>query len=184
MARKYDRMIRFYDSWFADLRDPEKAFTAEERWQVIEAIVLCQEQDSTAALEELPLSIRRALSMATMREQLERVLERNQGARERGKKGAQERYARTNVAEPVPTLFDAQEAELIPPDDGIERNWSGLSEALRTFNVSNELTAQLAAWSNYGQIGHPIWKAISRIRTSNIKDKESYLTACLIKYSQ
>lgn len=114
MARKYDRMIRFYGSWFADLNDPEKALTAEERWQVVEAIVQCQEQESTEPLQLLPLTIRRALSMATMREQLERVLERNQGARERGRKGAQERYKVPDVVPQPPSLFDGREEELFP----------------------------------------------------------------------
>lgn len=179
MARKYDRMIRFYGSWFADLNDPEKALTPEEKWQVVEAIVSCQMTESTEPLQQLPLAIRRALSMATMREQLERVLERNQGARERGQKGAQERYNRTNAAEAVPTLFDALEVDLTPPDDGIDRNWEGLKENLEGWNLPPSLVSRLAKFSNFGQIGHPVWKAIGKISTSNIKNKAAYIEKCL-----
>lgn len=179
MARKYDRMIRFYGSWLADLNDEEKAFTAEEKWQVVEAIFQSQLQESTEPLTNLPLSIRRALSMATMREQLERVLERNQGARDRGLKGAQERYGRTNVAEAVPTLFDALEVDLTPPDDGIKRNWEGLKENLDEWNLPQALILRLAKFSNFGAIGHPVWKAIGKISTSNIKNKAAYIEKCL-----
>lgn len=179
MARKYDRMIRFYGSWFADLNDPEKALTAEERWQVVEAIVQCQEQESTEPLQLLPLTIRRALSMATMREQLERVLERNQGARERGRKGAQERYKTADVEFQMPSPFDGQEAELKPPADGIERNWNGLLEALQEWNIPSNLICEIAKTSNFGQIGSWVWKAVTRIRTTRVLDKAAYLTKCL-----
>lgn len=179
MARKYDRMIRFYGSWFADLNDPEKALTAEEKWQVVEAIVQCQEQESTEPLQLLPLTIRRALSMATMREQLERVLERNQGARERGRKGAQERYKVPDVVPHPPSLFDGQEEELSPPADGIERNWDGLLEALQEWNIPQTMISEIAKYSNFGQIGSWIWKSLARMRTSSVKDKAAYLQKCL-----
>lgn len=179
MARKYDRMIRFYGSWFADLNDPEKALTAEERWQVVEAIVQCQEQESTEPLQLLPLTIRRALSMATMREQLERVLERNQGARERGRKGAQERYKVPDVEQQPPSLFDGQEVELTPPADGIERNWDGLLDWLHEWEIPGPMITEIAKYSNFGQIGSWIWKAVQRLRTSSIKDREAYLQKCL-----
>ena len=180
MARKYDRMIRFYASWFADLNDEEKALTPSEKWQVVEAIVSSQLQQTTDPLTALPLEIRRALSMATMREQLERVLERNQGARDRGLKGAQERYKQPEVEPQPPSLFDGSEGELTPPLDGKERNWDGLLGNLHQWNIRPDLIAEIAKLSNFGEIGHPIWTANFRLQQTNIKDKNAYLEKCLL----
>lgn len=179
MARKYDRMIRFYGSWFADLNDPEKALTAEEKWQVVEAIIKAQITESTDPLTALPLAIRRALSMATMREQLERVLERNQGARDRGLKGAQERYKTQNEELAAPSLFDAPEIDLTPPEDGLERNWDGLLTNLQKWGIRSDLITRVAKISNFGQIGNPIWAVNLKMLESNIKDKNAYLEKCL-----
>lgn len=179
MARKYDRMIRFYGSWFADLNDEEKALTPAEKWQVVEAIVSSQLQQTTDPLTALPLEIRRALSMATMREQLERVLERNQGARDRGLKGAQERYKLQNTEEHTPTLFEAPELDLTPPNDGIERNWEGLLANLQKWDIRPDLISEVAIRSNFGQLGHPIWTANLRMQQANIKDKNAYLEKCM-----
>lgn len=87
MPRKYDRLIRFYDSWFGDLQDPTKEFTPVECWSIILAVRECQVQGSLEPLEQLPLSIRRALSMATMGEQIERILERIDRRRDISKHG-------------------------------------------------------------------------------------------------
>lgn len=87
MPRKYDRTIRFYDSWFGDLLDPSKEFTDSERWRIILAIRDCQVTASLQPLEDLPLEIRRALSMATMGEQIVRQLERAESMRKRGSAG-------------------------------------------------------------------------------------------------
>lgn len=98
MPRKYDRVIRFYASWFDDFTDPSKAFTAEELWQVVMAVRDAQLQGSIEPLDNLPISIRRALSMATMGEQIMRLLERADRMRERGSKGGQ--AARANQLSP------------------------------------------------------------------------------------
>lgn len=87
MPRKYDRLIRFYDSWFGDLQDPTKEFTPAECWSIVLAVRECQIQGSLEPLEQLPLSIRRALSMATMGEQVERILERIDRRRDISKHG-------------------------------------------------------------------------------------------------
>lgn len=87
MPRKYDRTIRYYDSWFADLLDPAKAFTAEECWTVILAVRDCQLNGTLEPLDSLPISIKRALSMATMGEQIIRQLERAENMRRRGSAG-------------------------------------------------------------------------------------------------
>lgn len=101
MPRKYDRTIRYYDSWFADLLDEEKAFTAEECWQVMLAIRECQLDGSLEPLSNLPLSIRRALSMATMGEQIIRQLERSENMRKRGSAGGRAAAAKQRTPEEI-----------------------------------------------------------------------------------
>lgn len=89
MARHYDKLIRYYDSWFADLMDERKGFTPEECWQVMIAIRECQREGNTKPIENLPATIARGLSMATLIEQVEIILDKINGASYRGKKGAQ-----------------------------------------------------------------------------------------------
>lgn len=84
MARKYNHVIRFFESWFVDLEDPEKEFSDSEKWQLIKAIYDCQVQTSLEPLKALPLSIRRAMSMATLGEQITAILERADSYRRRG----------------------------------------------------------------------------------------------------
>lgn len=97
MARNYDRLIRYYDSWFDDLSDPEKALTAEEQLQILVAIRECQRVMSVQPLLDLPLQIRRALSMATLQEQIQRILERIESARSRGSRGGSTTAARAQA---------------------------------------------------------------------------------------
>lgn len=87
MPRKYNRMIRFYDSWFDDLTDRDKELTSEEIVQVIWAVRECQHTMDLLPIDNLPISIKRALSMSTFREQMARILERVSGARDRGSIG-------------------------------------------------------------------------------------------------
>lgn len=94
-------MIRFYDSWFDDINDQDKELTGDEKWLVIAAIRDCQRENSTQPLDKLPLEVRRALSMATLKEQLERIFERVESARARGKKGAEARAAQEPKPEDV-----------------------------------------------------------------------------------
>lgn len=101
MPRKYDRLIRFYDSWFGDLQDPTKEFTPAECWSIILAVRECQVQGSLEPLEQLPLSIRRALSMATMGEQIERILERIVRRRDISKHGGETAAANRRSPEQI-----------------------------------------------------------------------------------
>lgn len=101
MPRKYDRTIRFYDSWFGDLNDPSKEFSGDEKWQIVLAIRDCQVLGSLEPLNNLPLSIRRALSMATMGEQIVRQLERAENMRKRGSAGGRAAAARERTPEEI-----------------------------------------------------------------------------------
>lgn len=87
MPRKYDRVIRYYASWFDDFLSIDKEFSAEEFRAIILAIRDCQVNGSLEPLETLPITIRRALSMATMGEQILRILERAENMRARGSAG-------------------------------------------------------------------------------------------------
>lgn len=93
MPRKYDRVIRYYASWFDDFLSADKEFSAEEFRAIILAIRDCQVQGSLEPLESLPISIRRALSMATMGEQILRILERAENMRARGSAGGRKAAA-------------------------------------------------------------------------------------------
>lgn len=100
MPRKYDKVIRYYSSWFADITDPEKEFTDHEIVQFFFAVRDCQIEESLEPLQNLPLSIRRALSMATIGEQVIRLVETSNSARNRGKSGGETAAANRAAAEP------------------------------------------------------------------------------------
>lgn len=87
MPRKYNKVIRYYSSWFDDLTDPLKELTPTECWQIFVAIRDCQLIGSLEPLESLPIEIRRALSMATMGEQVVRLIETSNNMRNRGAEG-------------------------------------------------------------------------------------------------
>lgn len=87
MPRTYDKIVRYYSSWFADLEDADKGFTDAERWLIVSTIARCQMDETTDHLDELPPTIKRGLQMATLREQIERMLERSERMRSRGSRG-------------------------------------------------------------------------------------------------
>lgn len=105
MPRKYDKVIRYYSSWFADITDPEKEFTDHEIVQFFFAVRDCQVEESLEPLQNLPLSIRRALSMATIGEQVIRLVETSNSARNRGKNGGEAAAANRANAEPSPAAL-------------------------------------------------------------------------------
>lgn len=104
MPRKYDRIIRYYSSWFADILDPAKEFSDSEIVQIFIAIKDCQVSLSLEPLEQLPITIRRALSMATMGEQIIRLIEKTENMRNRGANGGNTAAANRAAAEPNPAV--------------------------------------------------------------------------------
>lgn len=104
MASKYTHRLLFYESWLADLEEPTKEFSPEEKWQVVAAIFQSQIKGEVNPVEDLPLSIRRALSIPTLTEQLRTILDKQQGASDRAqqavaaKKALQEQRARNQRA--------------------------------------------------------------------------------------
>ena len=87
MPRNYDRLIRYYDSWFGDLLDPDKGFTPEECWSVIVAIRECQREITLEPLKNLPINIRRGLQMRTLETQILKILEHTGRMAARGAAG-------------------------------------------------------------------------------------------------
>ena len=87
MPRNYDRLIRFYDSWFGDLLDQDKGFTPEECWSVIVAIRECQREITLEPLKNLPINIRRGLQMRTLETQILKILEHTGRMAARGAAG-------------------------------------------------------------------------------------------------
>lgn len=52
-------------------------------------------------------------------------------------------------------------------NDGVRRNYGGLLESLRLFKASNVEMSQIILLSNYGEIGHPVWKYIAEVRNNS-----------------
>lgn len=178
MARNYDRLIRYYDSWFDDLRDQDKQLSPAECWQVILAIRDAQQMSSVEPIRNLPLAIRRALSMSTLCEQVLRIIERCDNLRERGRKGGRStaRLAATVAEHPSVDI-----KSLTPPSDGVDRNFSGMVEQLKSWRVDDYVIYQALTASNYGQIGSKIWHLIARCR--NAQHPGDYFTTCMSNLS-
>ena len=100
MPSKFTHRFIFYESWLADLNEPSKEFEPAEKWQVVEAIFNAQVLGDVTPLDNLPLVIRRALSLPTMTEQLRTIIDKQAGASDRAqqavaaKKAAAEKRAR------------------------------------------------------------------------------------------
>lgn len=60
---------------------------------------------------------------------------------------------------------------LQPPADGTPRNFDGLLDNLRSYKIPPSEQYAIILKSNFGAIGHPVWKALSSIRGSNGKIK-------------
>lgn len=60
---------------------------------------------------------------------------------------------------------------LQPPNDGMQRNFEGLLENLRSYKIPPSEQYAIILKSNFGAIGHPVWKGFSNIRGSNGKIK-------------
>lgn len=57
------------------------------------------------------------------------------------------------------------------PNDGVQRNYQGLVESLRLFNIPPSEQYAIILKSNFGAIGGPVWKGFGTIRGSNGKIK-------------
>lgn len=111
MARRYNHIVRYLESWIYDLEDPEKQFTDAERWAVVRAIAQCQFDCSLEPLQSLPLEIRRGLSILTMGEQLLAIMDRVHSYKSRGQNAAISAAKAPNSASKPSDVVKADERE-------------------------------------------------------------------------
>lgn len=67
---------------------------------------------------------------------------------------------------------DADVAALMPPADGMKRNYDGLLLNLRQFRISPQEQYAIILKSNFGVIGHPLWRGFFTLRDSHGKIKQ------------
>lgn len=60
---------------------------------------------------------------------------------------------------------------LTPPSDGAKRNYSGLLESLRLYSIPPDEQYAIIRKSNFGVIGHPVWKGLYTLSSCNGKIK-------------
>lgn len=61
-------------------------------------------------------------------------------------------------------IFDFD--NLQAPLDGVNRNFDGLREKLKSLGASPADAKRILALSNFGQIGHPVWAAFAELRNA------------------
>lgn len=66
-------------------------------------------------------------------------------------------------------MTDADLARMTPPDDSRKRNLEGLLESLKQYKVPVPEQYAIIMKSNFGLIGHPVWKGICTLRDSHGK---------------
>ena len=59
-----------------------------------------------------------------------------------------------------------------PPPDGLPRNLDGLRENLRLWHVPLPEQYAIVLKSNFGAIGHPLWKGFYALRASHGKIRQ------------
>ena len=81
---------------------------------------------------------------------------------------------------------DEDVARLQPPADGLDRNPDGLIFNLRQFHIPPQEQYVLVLKSNFGIIGHPIWKGFFDLRESHgkIRQPGRYLLSLCIKQKE
>ena len=61
---------------------------------------------------------------------------------------------------------------LQPPPDGLKRNMDGLLFNLRQFGIPPQEQYAIVLRSNFGLIGHPMWKGFCALRESHGKIRQ------------
>ena len=65
----------------------------------------------------------------------------------------------------VRKVWTQEEIEsLMPPKDGVERNYDGLLMSLSQYRIPPTEQSAIISISNYGRIGSPVWMGLSEIR--------------------
>ena len=86
--------------------------------------------------------------------------------------GVGEEAATAVAPRPVRQWTDADIDALVPPPDGLRRNLDGLKDNLRRLRVPLHEQYALILKSNFGVIGHPLWRGFYALRESHGKIRQ------------
>lgn len=67
---------------------------------------------------------------------------------------------------------EAEIDALQPPQDGVPRNLDGLRMNLRLYGVPLQERYAIICKTNYGAIGHPLWRGFEVLRTGHGKIRQ------------
>lgn len=103
--------------------------------------------------------------------------------------GAPDVYIQTTSGNDKPhrrEWTDEDVARLQPPADGLDRNPDGLIFNLRQFHIPPQEQYVIVLKSNFGIIGHPVWKGFFDLRESHgkIRQPRRYLLSLCIKQKE
>ena len=103
--------------------------------------------------------------------------------------GAPDVYIQTTSGNDKPhrrEWTDEDVARLQPPADGLDRNPDGLIFNLRQFHIPTQEQYVIVLKSNFGIIGHPVWKGFFDLRESHgkIRQPGRYLLSLCIKQKE
>ena len=103
--------------------------------------------------------------------------------------GAPDVYIQTTSGNDKPhrrEWTDEDVARLQPPADGLDRNPDGLIFNLRQFHIPPQEQYVIVLKSNFGIIGHPVWKGFFDLRESHgkIRQPGRYLLSLWIKQKE
>ena len=103
--------------------------------------------------------------------------------------GAPDVYIQTTSGNDKPhrrEWTDEDVAPLQPPADGLDRNPDGLIFNLRQFHIPPQEQYVIVLKSNFGIIGHPVWKGFFDLRESHgkIRQPGRYLLSLCIKQKE
>ena len=103
--------------------------------------------------------------------------------------GAPDVYIQTTSGNDKPhrrEWTDEDVARLQPPADGLDRNPDGLIFNLRQFHIPPQEQYVIVLMSNFGIIGHPVWKGFFDLRESHgkIRQPGRYLLSLCIKQKE
>ena len=103
--------------------------------------------------------------------------------------GAPDVYIQTTSGNAKPhrrEWTDEDVARLQPPADGLDRNPDGLIFNLRQFHIPPQEQYVIVLKSNFGIIGHPVWKGFFDLRESHgkIRQPGRYLLSLCIKQKE
>lgn len=112
--------------------------------------------------------------MRTLETQIEKILEHTSSMASRGQRGGLA-TALANVKASAEAV--SQEMDFKAPNDGVKRNEAGMRIALDKIGLTESEQRAVLLASNYGQLEHPIWKAVYQAQQT--KHPREYFMACI-----